>query len=204
MIRKAHHKIVYSSLSASIALVLLLAACSSTAIEAIDAPRTKQRDSDKVTINAAIQSKQLELADKKYLTFRGQHPESDRLPTLMLTLSKAHMKAKEYLLARYYAEAYIRDYPSGKRVDQAWFLRIKSLFLRFKSNDSSEVLADKLKEESQVFLSYFTRSTYRANIKKMRKESQKIIRARNEEIAQAYERMGKKKAAKYYRNKNKK
>jgi protoheme ferro-lyase len=64
-------------------------------------------------------------------------------------------------------------------------------------------LADQLREESKVFLGQFTRSTYRVEIKNMRKESQKIIKARNEEIAQAYERMGKKKAAEYYRHKNK-
>ena len=204
MTKIIHHKIAYSSIFAGL-LALLLLGCTS-AIVAIDKPagQTKNTKNSKATLDAAIKGKDLELADKKYLEFRGMHPESSRLPALMLKLSRAHMEAKEYLLARYYAEAYIKDYSSGRRVDQAWFLRIKSLFLRFQSNSSAQVLADHLKEEGSAFVSGFPRSKYRSDVKKMLKESQKIIRARNEEIAKSYERMGKKKAAAYYRDKNKK
>ena len=182
---------------------VMMVGCSTAAIEHIDKPQ-ERKIKKSLTIETAIKHKDMEAADKLYLAYRGKHPESNKLPSYMLKLSKAHMKKKEYLLARYYAEAYITDYPSGRRVDQAWFLRVKSLFLRFKDNSSSQSLADQLREESKLFLDQFTRSKYRVEIKKMRKESQEIIKARNEEIAQAYERMGKKKAAEYYRNKNKK
>jgi len=184
-------------------LTFICLGCSSTTSPVTPSSTGIKKVSSKKSIESAIADKDLVLADDRYLAYRGEHPESKRLPGYMLKLSKAHMDIGEYLLARYYAESYITDYPSGKRIDEAWFLRIKSLFLRFKEVDPSQPLADQLREESKAFLDYFTHSTYRTEIKKMLEVSQQIIQKKNEEIAAAYERMGKKKAAAYYRNKNK-
>jgi len=190
----------YSVLSL-IPAVLFLGCAKEEVTPPVPTPKHAVKQAD--TLESAIEKRDLVLADKRYLAYRGAHPESSKLPTYMLQLSKAHMEIGEYLLARYYAESYIREYPTGRRIDQAWFLRIKSLFLRYKENDSSQALADQLRAESRDFLSRFGKSPYRKEIKTMLAESQKIIRARNEEIAKAYERMGKTKAAEYYRNKNK-
>ncbi len=189
----------------SIAIFFLFSSGVGCAPQEAPKPKIKKVKNQKniFILDKAIQEKRLEEADSLYLSYRGEHPESKQLPGYMLKLSKAHMEIGEYLLARYYAESYISDYPSGKRIDEAWFLRIKSLFLRFKEIDHSQTLADQLREESKAFLAYFTHSSYRTEIKKMLEVSQQIIQEKNEEIAAAYERMGKKKAADYYRNKNK-
>jgi len=157
----------------------------------------------KLGMNEAISQHELEYADNLYLEYRGAHPDSDKLPSIMLKLSQAHMDQKEYLLARYYAEAYIRDYPEGRRVDQAWFLRLKALFLRAVSKGSSETLIGQFQEEAAAFIATPAYRKYHSKVRVMRKKSQKIQYRRNEALALYYEKRGKKKAAAFYRSRNK-
>jgi len=184
----------------SVCCVFLTACASEATVAAPERDRAQQHSG--MTVEAAIKSRDLVLADERYLAYRGAHPDSSKLPGLMLKLSRAHMEIGEYLLTRYYAEAYITDYPTGRRVDQAWYLRVKSLSLRFENNDSSQELADMLAQECKDFLSHFRRSSYRTEVQEILKVSQERIRKRNEEIALTYEKMGKMKAAAYYRKKN--
>ena len=143
----------------------------------------------------------MEFADKLYLDMRDQYIESDSVGGVMFQLAKAHMSAREYLLSRYYCEAYIKDYPDGRRLSYAWFLRVESLFLRFKNGNSKQALADQVEQELKMYRSYFGRNKYSSKIKKMTKEVEKIKENQNEKIALAYEKMGKPKAAEYYRSK---
>ncbi len=169
----------------------------------LDKPTDRTSENNITTVSAAIKSGDLELADKLYLKFRGKYPDSDRLAGMMLDLAKAHMDAQEYLLARYYTEAYIREYPGGIRADKAWFLRTKSLFLKYKNQDSSPDIADRFKSESKAFLKTFPKSKYIEEIKSLQEQMREMLIKKNEEIAKTYEKMGKLKAAQYYRNKNK-
>jgi len=154
-------------------------------------------------MNEAISQHELEYADNLYLDYRGAHPDSDKLPSMMLKLAQAHITQKEYLLARYYAEAYITDYSDGKRVDQAWFLRLKALFLRAISKGSAETLVEQFQEEAAVFIANPAYRKYHAKARAMLKRSQNIQYQRNEVLALYYEKHGKKKAAAFYRDKNK-
>ena len=196
----SYRQCLSAALYASACCVILTACASEATVPAPKSDKVQQRS--EVTVDAAIKNKDLALADERYLAYRGAHPDSSKLPGLMLRLSRAHMEIGEYLLARYYAEAYITDYPTGRRVDQAWYLRVKSLSLRFENNDSSQELADMLAQECKDFLSHFRRSSYRTEVQEILKASKERIRKRNEEIALAYEKMGKMKAAAYYRKKN--
>ena len=157
----------------------------------------------KLTMNEAISQHELEYADNLYLDYRGMHPDSDRLPPMMLKLARAHIAQKEYLLARYYAEAYITDYPDGKRVDEAWFLRLKALFLRAISKGSAETLMEQFQEEEALFIANPAYRKYHAQARAMLKRSQNIQYQRNEALALYYEKRGKKRAAAFYRDKNK-
>ena len=162
----------------------------------------KSKVSKKLTMNEAIKQHELEYADNLYLDYRGKNPDSNKLPSMILKLSQAHIKHKEYLLARYYAEAYIIDYPDGRRVDQAWFLRLKTLFFRFKSKGSGESLGKQFQEEAIAFTKNPLLKKYHAKVEKMRKEAKEIQHTRNEALAVYYEKHGKDKAAAFYRERN--
>lgn len=171
----------------------------------LDTLVTKKRTNvtKKLTMNEAISQHELEYADNLYLDYRGAHPDSDKLPSMMLKLAQAHITQKEYLLARYYAEVYITDYSDGKRVDQAWFLRLKALFLRAISKGSAETLIEQFQEEAAAFIANPAYRKYHAKARAILKRSQNIQYQRNEVLALYYEKHGKKKAAAFYRDKNK-
>ena len=164
--------------------------------------KKKSKVTKKLTMGEAIRQGELEYADNLYLDYRGENPDSEKLPPLMLKLSRAHIEHKEYLLARYYAEAYITDYPDGKRVDEAWFLRLKSLFLRFKLKGSGESLGKQFQEEATAFIADPALGKYHAKVRTLMKISKKIERQRNEALAVYYEKLGKHKAAAFYRERN--
>ncbi len=157
----------------------------------------------KKIIIKAIENKNLELADKQYLELRGEHDESKLIAELILKLSEAHIETEEYLLSRYYSDAYINDYYTSPKVHYAEYLKVKGTFLRFKSSSTGGKLVAQMKEESKNFLNNYSRSKYKSKVKDMLVEFHKIRKERNEEIALAYERLDKPKAAKYYRDKNK-
>lgn len=160
------------------------------------------KSAKKLSMNEAIKQHELEYADNLYLEYRGEHPESSRIPAMMLKLSRAHIREKEYLLARYYAESYITDYPDGKDVDMAWFLRLKTLFLRFRLPGSAESLGEQFREEAAAFISVPAYRKYHAKARKMLKETKRIQHHRNEALARYYEKLGKPKAAAFYRHRD--
>lgn len=155
------------------------------------------------SIKKSIATKNLVLADNQYLEMRGEYPESNLLATTILDLALAHMQIKEYLLSRYYCDTYSTDYPYGIRRDYASFLKVKGDFRQFKAISGAQDISDKMDKESKQFLRNFKKSKYLSKVKKMREEFKILRKKRNEEIAETYERTGKLKAAKYYRQKNK-
>jgi len=184
-------------------LLLILAGCQTTIPLDKLAANKKQEQVSNLTLDQAIKQGKLEQADNLYLDFRGKHPESNKIPGLMLRLAKAHMEKKEYLLARYYAESYITDYPDGRRVDQAWYLRLKALFLHFTSKGNEEALNGQFQQEAEAFIANPAYRKYHAKARAMLKKSQQIQYQRNEALAKYYEKQGKHKAAAFYREKNK-
>jgi outer membrane protein assembly factor BamD len=193
----------YLKLLLSLWMILLLTACTTNQTETVELPKSTKKSlkSYKSEITKAILAKDLEFADKLYLDMRDQYIESDSVGGVMFQLAKAHMSAKEYLLSRYYCEAYIKDYPDGRRLSYAWFLRVESLFLRFKNGNSKQALVEQVEQELKMYRSYFGRNKYSSKIKKMTKEVERVKEEQNEKIALSYEKMGKPKAAEYYRSK---
>ena len=145
----------------------------------------------------------LELEDEYYMKVRSVDMNDSRLPALTLDLAQKHMKAKEYLIAEFYVKLYIRDYAFGEALDRAWYIGTKSLFMQFKKSQSQEGLFTKIVASSRYFANTFLQSKYRKEVASMLKASIGIAKQRNEEIAAYYEKAGKKKAAAYYREKNK-
>jgi len=155
-----------------------------------------------LSMQEAIRQHELEYADNLYLGYREKNPDSETIPALMLRLAKAHMQQREYLLARYYTESYIRDYPDRKNVDEAWFLRLKSLFLRFQSEGSAENLEKQFQGEAAMFVEDPAYRKYHEKVREMLEEAKEMQRQRNEALAVYYEKRKKPKAAAFYRNKN--
>jgi len=188
-------------------LLLGFTACSTqtkdVGVPLVEVPKKQESAKQKlINIKEAVADKKLRHADDLYLTLRGDYSEANEVADAILLLSQAHIDAGEYLLSKYYADSYITDYPSGRRVDKAAFLRVKSVYFQFETNQTDPTLQKQMHEDCKVFLKHFAKSTYVPRVKKMYTEFKKILFSKNEEIALGYEKMGKIKAAQYYRDKN--
>jgi len=183
--------------------ILLLSSCATTTVldDEIVQHHDKTVSTYKKEIQSAISTKNLILADKRYLSMRGDYPESKLLPTVMLDLALAHMEHKEYLLSSYYCDSYIKDYPYSKKIDYAEFLKVKGVYLQFVAISGDHEISSRMHKQSRRFVKRFKKSKYRAEVKKMIKHYNTLSKKRNEEIALMYERTGKTKAAAYYRKK---
>jgi outer membrane protein assembly factor BamD len=139
------------------------------------------------------------LSDDAYVAYRNTHENSPKIPKMILALIRMHMEKKEYLLARFYCDEYRRDYPSGKHRIKVEYLRAKALFFRYEQQHD-ERLADQARAEGRAFVSQYPRSKYRIQMEGLLRELQVRQNARYEQLAQYYEKRGKPKAAKIYRD----
>jgi len=140
------------------------------------------------------------LSDETYVTYRNAHENSPKIPQMILDLIHQHMAKKEYLLARFYCDEYRRDFPSGKRRVEVEYLRIKALYLRYKSGHDERV-AMQVNGEAKAFLSEYRRTSYHSKVQGLLRQMRQDQNIRYEELAKYYEGKGKPKAAEFYRKK---
>lgn len=189
-------------LLATITLWTLLASQGCQKTIPLEAPTKSHINPEDInlTLEDAIAKNKLEVADNLYLDFREDHYRSQKISALMLQLSKAHMQQQEYLLANYYAQSYASDYPDGSHVDEAWYLQLRSYFLRFKSSkESSMDIYEQFDEASKVYIENIRKKEFRTKVKEMQEEAKEIQKNRNEALALYYEKLNKPKAAEFYR-----
>lgn len=155
-------------------------------------------------IERSIARGDLESADKQFLSLRSEHMESALLPTTMLVLAQAHMAEEEYLLADYYLNEYLKKYGGGARGDYARFLKLKASFLGIHDiNKDQKLVADTL-NKCQSYLRSHGGSRYAPLVRTMVVRLQMAQYLLDADIAHLYERLGKEKAAKIYRQKSEK
>jgi len=144
----------------------------------------------------------LDLEDEKYIRIRQRNLKDKILPNLTLELAQKHIEIQEYLVAQYYIKIYLQEYSFSDHLDKAWYLGLKSLFMKFKISESQKDFLKEITRISKGFSENFPRSKYTKEALKMLNEARIIQYNRNEEIANYYEKIGKIKAAKLYHSKN--
>lgn len=143
----------------------------------------------------------LEEADDAFASLRSEHVHSPLLPEAMLILARAHMEDREYLLARFYLDEYLKRYGTEETVDFAKQQKILAGYRSFSlSGQDQELLRETIKE-AEGFLQEHPYSLYRPLVDTMLVTMRLAQMALNEEIASLYERRDKPEAAEIYRNK---
>jgi len=147
-------------------------------------------------------SSSLDKADNYYISLRSEHTHSPLLSTATLILANAHMEDGTYLMADYYLDEYLKKYATGSRVEYAKFLKLKASFLGLKDINRDQKLILKTLKEVNNFLEKYPKSIYNplANTIKVRLHMAEYLL--NEDIANLYDRIGKTKASKLYKDKN--
>lgn len=161
-------------------------------------------NSNDETIESTIKKPKsaLDLEDEKYIQIRQISSQNKRLPALTLALAEKHIDAQEYILGQYYVKIYLRDYSDNGNMDKAWFLGFKTLFMKFKTSESQQALLAEIRRVGNNFKQTFPESIYTKKVIDMLEEAMVIEYNRNEKIATYYEKIGKPKAAQFYRLKN--
>ncbi len=156
------------------------------------------------SIIKSISEDDLDKADSYYISLRSEHLRSPIVPTATMILAKAHIEDKSYLMADYYLDEYLKKYASSKTIELAKFLKIKAAFLGVKDiNRDQKLMIDTLKDVDK-FTREYPNSIYSPMVYTLKVRLYMAQYLLNENIARLYSRIGKEKASKIYREKNRK
>ena len=141
--------------------------------------------------------------DEAYSAYREAHEHSPRIPKMIVALINSHLKKGEFLLAQFYCDEYLRDYPSGKERDEVDYLHLKILFYRY-DREHDDRIAEQARTEAKHYLStHGNFSPYRSRVEALLERLRQREKIRNEELAEFYKKRGKPKAEAIYREKAK-
>jgi outer membrane protein assembly factor BamD len=146
-----------------------------------------------------VASGDLEKADDYFTSLQSEHFSSPLLKEALLILAQAHMDEEEYLLANYYLDEYIKRYATPKEMEFAKYLKIKSSFLAFKNINRDQKLLQETIAEAEKYKTTYTSSKYVPLVDTILTKLYMAQYVLNQEIASLYERIGKKRAAKLYK-----
>ncbi len=149
-----------------------------------------------------VSVRDLDKADDYYTSLQSEHFASPLLKEATLILAQAHMDEEEYLLAKYYLDEYIKRYGDRHNIEFAKFLKIKASFLAFKNINRDQKLLQETIEEAREYKKEYPTSKYLPMVQTIETKLAMAQYVLNSEIASLYERRGKKRAAKFYKEKN--
>jgi len=152
----------------------------------------------------SISSSNFDKADNYYISLRSEHANSPLLPTATLILAQAHIEDHGFLMADYYLDEYLKKYASGEKIELAKFLKIKAAFLGLKDiNRDQKLMIDTLSNVDK-FTKDYPNSIYKPIVDTLKVRLYMAQYLLNENVANLYHRIGKEKAYKIYREKNRK
>ena len=149
-----------------------------------------------------IASSNLDKADNYYISLKSEHTRSPLLPTATMLLAQAHLEDQAYIMADYYLDVYLKKYAKGTKIEQAKFLKIKAAFLGIKDiNKEQRLMLDTLTNVDK-FVKRYPHSIYIPVVDTIKVRLHMAQYMLNENISSLYARLGKEKAAKFYKEKN--
>ena len=151
----------------------------------------------------SISNDNLDKADAYYISLKSEHMRSPLMPTSLMMLAHAHMNAEEYLLANYYLDEYNKRFGEYESREYTDFMKLKASFLGIKDVYKDQKLIMDSIAKAKVYINRYPGSSYSPLVNTMLIRLHMSQYLLNENIAALYDRTGKEKAAKIYRDKNK-
>ena len=144
----------------------------------------------------------LDKADSFYLSLKTEHIRTPLLPASIMMLAQAHMHEEEYLLANFYFDEYNKRFATVDGREYADFMKIKSAFLGITDVNKDQKLMMDTVNNATKFIYRHPNSSYEPLVNTILVRLHMSQYLLNENIAGLYERVGKDKASKIYRDKN--
>ena len=145
-----------------------------------------------------IKLNNLENADNHFSSLQGEHINSPLLPDAMLILGQAHLRAKEFVLADYYFDEYMKRYASQNNLDYIAYLKLKTHYSAFVNYSKDQEFLDNSINEVENFLAKHPNSPYYELAKTIQ---MRLVLGQNElnkAIINVYAKQHKKEAQKIY------
>ncbi len=153
-------------------------------------------------ISSAVGKKNMDKADAYYISLKSEHMNSPLMPTAIMILAHAHMDKEEYLLANYYLDEYNKRYGEEGSYEYVEFMKLKASFLGIQDVYKDQKLIMDNIYNANIYLTRYPGSVYAPLVNTLLARLQMSQYLLNENIASLYDRTGKPKAAKIYRDKN--
>jgi outer membrane protein assembly factor BamD len=153
-------------------------------------------------ITQSIIRSNLDKADEYYLSLKSEHSRSPLLPTAIIMLAHGHMENEEYLMANYYFDEYNKRFATSDLREYAEYMKLKSAFMGISDINRDQKLMLDTVVNAQKFIMRHPDSTYDPLVKTILVRLHMSQYLLNENIASLYDRVGKEKGAKIYREKN--
>jgi outer membrane protein assembly factor BamD len=151
----------------------------------------------------SVAKQNMDKADEYYLSLKSEHMRSPLLPTAIIMLAHGHMDKEEYLMANFYFDEYNRRFADIRGREYADFMKLKSAFMGITDVNKDQKLMLDTVANAEKFLLRHPDSEYDPLVKTILVRLHMSQYLLNENIAALYDRIGKKKGAKIYRQKNK-
>lgn len=142
----------------------------------------------------------LEKADGAFSSLQSEHVSSPFLHEATLIMAQAHMAREQYLLSEHYLNEYNRRYATVQGREYAEFLKIKAKFLALPNPGRDQGLIDETLRGVTTFKGNYPYSVYLPLVNTMETQLELAKGVLNDQIAGLYDRLGKPKAAAYYRS----
>ncbi len=147
-----------------------------------------------------IKNGNLESADNFFSSLQSEHINSPLLPDAMLILGQAHIKNKEFVLADYYFDEYLKRYGTQSILDYIAFLKLKTHYLAFVNYSKDQEFLENVVQEAEHFLIKFPNSPYYDLAKTMQMRLALGQNELNKAIANVYAKQDKQDAKELYLN----
>lgn len=142
----------------------------------------------------------LENADNFFSSLQSEHINSPLLPDAMLILGQAHIDAKEFMLADYYFDEYLKRYGTQDVLDYIAFLKLKTHYLAFINYSKDQEFLENSVSEAENFLIKFPNSRYYELAKTIQMRLALGQNELNKAIANVYSKQKKSDAKELYLN----
>lgn len=151
-------------------------------------------------IIADIKARDLESADKHYISMASEHVASPLLEQILLILAQAHADDEEYVLANYYLDEYIKKYgDNGEKTEFAQYLKIKANFDSFTQPNRNQKLMQDSVNEIEKFLYSYPYTKFRPLIETMLIKFKLAIYYLDMQIYDLYKRTGRETSAEVFK-----
>jgi len=154
-------------------------------------------------IAKSIYNSNISKADNYYISLKSEHIQSPLMQTAIMMLANAHMEKEEYKLANFYFEEYEKRYGDSINKEYIDFMKLKASFLGIKDVFKDQQLIIDSIDKALVYSQKYPNSKYLPLVESLLIRLYMSQYMLNENIASLYDRIGKPKASKIYREKNK-